>query len=146
MMHKAQCSIEEIPYCFSRLSVKFEGHTGQKISPFWPELRVSGLLLPFEFTNGFEHKAWRSIEEVPYCFSRSSIKFEGHAGWRMDDFNPIWVRLLGRSQLSNPSDLHCFSLSHLVNKIDILCVLVLKVALSLLSMVPVIMDEGVAKL
>ena len=23
-------------------------------------------------------------------------------------FYPIWVRLLGRSQLSNPSDLHCF--------------------------------------
>ena len=36
------------------------------------------------------HKAWFSIEEKPYCF---------------DDFNPIWVRLLGRWQLSNPSDL-----------------------------------------
>ena len=29
-------------------------------------------------------------------------------GWKIDDFNPVWVRLLGRSQLSNPSDLHCF--------------------------------------
>ena len=31
------------------------------------------------------HKAWRSIEEVPHCFSRSSIKFEGYMGKKMDD-------------------------------------------------------------
>ena len=50
-------------------------------------------------------KTWRSIEEVPYCFSRSSIIFQGHTGWKINNLNPIWVRLLGRSQLSNPSDL-----------------------------------------
>ena len=44
---------------------------------------------------------------MPYCFARSSIKFEGFTRRKMDDFNTIWVRLLGRSQLSNPSDLHC---------------------------------------
>ena len=54
------------------------------------------------------HKAWCNLEEVPYNFSRSSIKFQGHTGWKIDDLNPIWVRLLGRSQLSNPSDLPCF--------------------------------------
>ena len=32
------------------------------------------------------HKAWRSIEEVPYCFSRSLIKFHGHTGGKIDDF------------------------------------------------------------
>ena len=51
------------------------------------------------------HKAWSSIEEVPYCFWRSSVKFQGHTGWKIDDLDPIWVRLLGQSQLSNPSDL-----------------------------------------
>ena len=55
------------------------------------------------------HKAWCNLEEVPYNFSRSSIKFQGHTGWKIDDLNPIWVRLLGRSQLSNPSDLPCSS-------------------------------------
>ena len=30
MMHKAWSSIEEVAYCVSRLSVKFQGHTGQK--------------------------------------------------------------------------------------------------------------------
>ena len=53
------------------------------------------------------HKAWRTIEEMPYCFSRSSIKFQGHTGWKIYDFNPISVRLLGWSQLSNPGDLPC---------------------------------------
>ena len=44
---------------------------------------------------------------MPYCFFGSSIKFQGHKGWKIDDLNPIWVRLPGRSQLSNPSDLPC---------------------------------------
>ena len=29
-------------------------------------------------------------------------------GWKIDDLNPIWVRLLGWSQLSNPLDLPCY--------------------------------------
>ena len=161
-MHKAWSSIEEVPYCFSRSSVKFQGHTALKIvefypnwpfpdwnsslnSPmatkwctklevaqkrcaivfqghtsnfkvtrlknrrFWPKLGVSGLELQFEFPDGFEmmHKAWCSIEEVPYYFSAPSIEFQGRTGWKIDNLNPIWVRLLGRSQLSNPSDLPC---------------------------------------
>ena len=75
------------------------------------------------------HKAWSSIEEVPYYFWRSSVKFQGHTAqkivdfdldwafsdWKIDDLNPIWVRLLGRSQLSNPSDLPCLSTITLFN-------------------------------
>ena len=54
------------------------------------------------------YKASCSIKEVPYYFSGSSIKFQGHIGWKIDDsVNPIWVRSLGRSHLSNPSDLPC---------------------------------------
>ena len=53
------------------------------------------------------HKAWCSIEEVPYYFSKSYIKFQDHTGWKIDDLDQIWARLLGRSQLSNPSDLPC---------------------------------------
>ena len=51
------------------------------------------------------HKARRSTEEVPYWFLRSSIKFQSHRGWKINDLNPLWVRLLGWSQLSNSSDL-----------------------------------------
>ena len=35
------------------------------------------------------HKAWHCIEEVPYWFSRSSIKFSGHMGRKINDLNPI---------------------------------------------------------
>ena len=37
------------------------------------------------------HKAWSSIEDVHYCFSRSSIKFHGHTGCKIDDLNPIEI-------------------------------------------------------
>ena len=39
------------------------------------------------------HKAWHSTEEVPYCFSRSSIKFEGHIDRKIDDLNPILSKI-----------------------------------------------------
>ena len=58
-----------------------------------PKLSVSRLKLQLEFTHGFEtmHKAWHIIEEVPYCISRSSIKFQGHMGQKMANFEPNWA-------------------------------------------------------
>ena len=57
-----------------------------------PNLAVSGLLLQFEFTYGSEimHTAGSSIEEVPYCFSRSSVKFQGHTALKIVEFDPDW--------------------------------------------------------
>ena len=57
---------------------------------FLPKLGVSGLLLQFEYTNGYKmlHKAWSSIEDVPYCFSRSYVKFQGHTAKKTFDFYP----------------------------------------------------------
>ena len=34
------------------------------------------------------HKAWSSIEVVPYCFSRSYIKLQGHMAKKIDDYDP----------------------------------------------------------
>ena len=99
MMHKAWSSIEEVSYCFSRSYVKFQGHMAKKNRRFWPKLGVSGLQLQFEFTDGFEKMHKACTEEVLYYFSGSSIKFQGHTDWKIDDLNPIWVRLLGQSQL-----------------------------------------------
>ena len=47
---------------------QISGSHGSKKHRIWPRLGISGLLLQFEFTNGYEmmHKAWSSIEEVPY--------------------------------------------------------------------------------
>ena len=48
----------------------------------WPRLGVSWPELQFKFTDGYEmiHKACCCIEDVPYYFSGSSIKFQGHMG------------------------------------------------------------------
>ena len=37
------------------------------------------------------HKAWNTKEEMPYCFPRSSIKFQGHTGQNITDFDPNWA-------------------------------------------------------
>ena len=34
------------------------------------------------------HKAWSSIEEVPYCFARSSVKFQGRTALKIVEFDP----------------------------------------------------------
>ena len=37
------------------------------------------------------HKAWNSKGEMPCCFPRSSIKFQGHMVQNITDFDPNWV-------------------------------------------------------
>ena len=37
------------------------------------------------------HKAWNSKGEMPYCFPRSSIKFQGHTVQSITDFDPNWA-------------------------------------------------------
>ena len=85
---------EKVPYCFLRSFVKFQIHPGPKKFPILTWIERLRTVTP-------KH----SIEQVPFCFARSSIKVEGHTCWKIDDLNPIWVRLLGWSHLSNPSDL-----------------------------------------
>ena len=144
MLHKAWNSKGEMPYCFSRSFIKFQGHTVQNITDFdpnwafpdyrpvaafkslrfalfkvihqisrphgsknrriWPRLGVSGLLLQFEFTNGYEmlHKAWGSIEELPYCFSRSSVKLQGRTALKIVEFDSNWAFPDCNTNLNSP--------------------------------------------
>ena len=37
------------------------------------------------------HKAWSSAEEVPYCFSKSYVKLQGHTAKKIFDFDPNWA-------------------------------------------------------
>ena len=50
-------------------------------------------LTPVWITYGNEimHTAGSSIEEVPYCFSRSSFKFQGHTALKIVEFDPDWA-------------------------------------------------------
>ena len=77
---------------------------GSKKHRIWPRLGVSGLLLLFEFTTGYEmmHKAWSSLEEMPYCFWRSSVKFQGHMALKSVEFDPDWAFPDSNSSLNSP--------------------------------------------
>ena len=57
------------------------------------------------------HKAWCGLEEVPYGFQGhpSNFLISRSYGLKINDLNPIWVRLLGLSQLSNPLNLLYFA-------------------------------------
>ena len=77
---------------------------GSKNRLIWPRLGVSGLLLQFEFTNGYNmmQKASSSIEEVPYCLSRSSVKLQGQAALKIVEFDPNWPFPGCNSSLNSP--------------------------------------------
>ena len=110
MMHKAWSSIEEVPYCFSRSSVKFHGHTALKIVEFDPNWAFpdcnSSLNSPM---------AMKCCTKLETAKERCPVVFQGHP-WNFkvtrDKTSPIWIQIgrfwtIGRSQLSNPSDLPC---------------------------------------
>ena len=77
---------------------------GSKNRRIWPRWGVSGLYLQFEYTNGYEmmHKARSSVEEVPYCFWRSSVKFQGHTALKITEFDPDWAFPDCNSSLNSP--------------------------------------------
>ena len=111
MMHKAWSSIEEVPNCFSRSSVKFQGHIALKIVEFdsnwaFPDCK-SSLNSPM---------AMKCCTKLETAKKRCPIVFQGHP-WNFkvtrDKTSPIFTQIgrfptIGRSQLSNPSDLPCF--------------------------------------
>ena len=53
------------------------------------------------------HKAWSSIEEVPYCFSRSYVKLQGHTAKKIVDFYPNWAFPDCYSSLNSPMAMRC---------------------------------------
>ena len=110
MMHKAWSSIEEVPYCFSRPSVKLQGHIALKIVEFdwnwaFPDCN-SSLNSPM---------AMKCCTKLETAKKRCPIVFQGHPSnfkVTQDKTSPILTqigrfRTIGRSQLSNPSDLPC---------------------------------------
>ena len=110
MMHRAWSSIVEVPYCFSRSYVKFQGHTALKIVKFDPNGAFpdsnSRLNLPM---------AMKCCTKLETAKERCPIVFQGHpSNFKVtrDKTSLILTqigrfRTIGRSQLSNPSDLPC---------------------------------------
>ena len=46
--------------------------------------------------------AWCCLGEVPYCFSRSSVKFQGHTAKTIVEFDPDWAFPDCNSSLNSP--------------------------------------------
>ena len=124
MMHKAWSSIEEVPYCFSRSYVKYQGHTALKIVEFDPKWAFpdcnSSLNSPM---------AMKCCTKLEVAQKRCPIVFQGHpSNFKVTRYktSPILTqigrfRTIGQSQLSNPSDLPCSwpgsSIRHLRQKL-----------------------------
>ena len=91
-MHKTWCCLGEVPYWFSRSSIKFQGQAAKK-SSILTQIECFRTVTPVWIHQCFEtmHKAWSSTKDVPYCFSRSSVKFQGHARQKIIDFDPNWA-------------------------------------------------------
>ena len=115
MMHRAWSSIVEVPYCFSRSYVKFQGHTALKIFKFDPNWAFPDCNSSFN-----SPMALKCCTKLETAKERCPIVFQGHPSnfkvtW--DKTSPILTqigrfRTIGRSQLSNPSDLPCSWIFH----------------------------------
>ena len=111
MMHKAWSSIVEVPYCFSRSYVKFQGHTALKIIEFDPNWAF-----PDNNSSLNSPMAMKCCTKLETAKERCPIAFQGHpSNFKVtrDKTSTILTqigrfRTIGRSQLSNPSDLPCF--------------------------------------
>ena len=112
MMHRAWSSIVEVPYCFSRSYVKFQGHTALKIVEFDPNWAFPGSNSSLN-----SQMAMKCCTKLETAKERCPIVFQGHpSNFKVirDKTSPILTqigrfRTIGRSQLSNPSDLPCYS-------------------------------------
>ena len=121
MMHRAWRSVVEVPYCFSRSSVKFQGHTALKIVEFDPNW-----VFPDCNSSLNSPMAMKCCTKLETAKERCPIIFQGHpSNFKVTRYktSPILTqigrfRTIGRLQLSNPSDLPCFyvGLHQLLNK------------------------------
>ena len=110
MMHRAWSSIVEVPYCFSRSYVKFQGHMALKIVEFDPNWAF-----PDSNSSLNSPMATKCCTKLETAKERCPIVFQGHpSNFKVtrDKTSPILTqigrfRTIGRSQLSNPSDLPC---------------------------------------
>ena len=111
MMHRPWSSIVEVPYCFSRSNVKFQGHTALKIVKFY---RNWAFLDSNSSLNSL--MVMKCCTKLETAKERCPIVFQSHpSNFKVtrDKTSPLLTRIgrfrtIGRSQLSNPSDLPCY--------------------------------------
>ena len=135
MLHKAWNSKGEMPYCFPRSSIKFQGHTVQNITDFdpnwaFPDYRPVAAFKSLRFALFYPNWAFpdcksslnspmamKCCTKLETAKERCPIVFQGDpSNFKVTRYktSPILTqighfRTIGRSQLSNPSDLPCCS-------------------------------------
>ena len=111
IMHMAWWYLGEVPNCFSRSSVKFQGHTALKSVEFDPDWAFpdcnSSLNPPMATKWCTKLEVVKRTEDVPYCFSRSSVKFQGHTALKSVKFHPDWAFPDCNSSLNPPMATKC---------------------------------------
>ena len=113
MLHRAWNSKGEMPYCFPRSSIKFQGHTALKIVQFDPNWAFPDC--NFNLNSPMAMKCCTELETTK---ERCPIVFQGHpSNFKVTRDKTSLIlsqighfRTIGRSQLSNPSDLPCWVL------------------------------------
>ena len=126
MMHRPWSSIVEVPYCFSRSNVKFQGHTALKIVKFY---RNWAFLDSNSSLNSL--MVMKCCTKLETAKERCPIVFQSHpSNFKVtrDKTSPLLTRIgrfrtIGRSQLSNPSDLPCLIWGHMLHVEHIPCVI-----------------------
>ena len=111
MMHRPWSSIVEVPYCFSRSNVKFQGHTALKIIKFY---RNWAFLDSNSSLNSL--MVMKCCTKLETAKERCPVVFQSHPSnfkVTQDKTSPLLTRIgrfrtIGRSQLSNPWDLPCY--------------------------------------
>ena len=137
MMHRAWSSIVEVPYCFSRSYVKFQGHTALKIVEFDPNW-----VFPDCNSSLNSPMAMKCCTKPETAKERCLIVFQGHpSNFKVTRYktSPILTQIgrfqtVGRSQLSNPSDLPCLYSSKIYFGIDSLLWINLTNSLKLINL------------
>ena len=85
---KVKIALKRCPIVFQG-HLKFQGHTAQKNRQIGRFRTVTQVWI-HQWLH-MMHKAWSGIKEVPYCFSRSSVKYQGHTAQKIDKLDPNWA-------------------------------------------------------
>ena len=87
----------------SKVHAKGQGQRSKvKVTEVTTQLNCFRTVTPVWITYDDEmmHMAWCCLEEVPYCFSTSSVKFQGHTALKIVEFDldgrfrtvtPVWI-------------------------------------------------------
>ena len=103
---------EEVPYCFSESSFKFEGHTGQKKSPlFYPNWAFRAVtpvcIHPWRWDDAHSSTLYRT---GALLFHKVIHQISWSHGTKIAKFDPNWAFPDCHSSMDSPMDLRCTKL------------------------------------